>query len=35
MPKVLELTLNNGRDPRTGSVIGLETGDPLQFQSFE
>ncbi len=35
MPKILEVTLNNGRDPRTGRVIGLETGDPRQFQSFE
>ncbi len=35
MPKVLELTLNNGLDPRTGQRIGLETGDPTCFQSFE
>ncbi len=35
MPKVLELTLNNGVDPRTGQRIGLETGDPTQFQTFE
>ncbi len=35
MPKVLELTLNNGLDPRTGRRIGLEMGDPTQFQSFE
>jgi pyruvate formate-lyase/glycerol dehydratase family glycyl radical enzyme len=34
MPKVLELTLNNGADPRTGQRIGLETGDPRQFGSF-
>jgi pyruvate formate-lyase/glycerol dehydratase family glycyl radical enzyme len=34
MPKILEITLNNGRDPRTGWVIGLETGDPRQFESF-
>ena len=27
MPKVLELTLHNGMDPRTGISIGLETGD--------
>ncbi|NIO07732.1 MAG: formate C-acetyltransferase/glycerol dehydratase family glycyl radical enzyme, partial [Deltaproteobacteria bacterium] len=30
MPKVLEITLNNGVDPRTGRRIGLETGDPTQ-----
>jgi len=35
MPKVLELTLHNGLDPRTGRRIGLETGDPAAFESFE
>jgi pyruvate formate-lyase/glycerol dehydratase family glycyl radical enzyme len=35
MPKVLEVTLNNGVDPRTGRKIGLETGDPTRFESFE
>jgi formate C-acetyltransferase len=35
LPKVLELTLNNGVDPRTGKQIGLPTGDPEQFGSFE
>jgi pyruvate formate-lyase/glycerol dehydratase family glycyl radical enzyme len=35
MPKVLEITLNNGVDPRTGRRIGLETGDPIQFEAFE
>ncbi|MEI7899518.1 MAG: trans-4-hydroxy-L-proline dehydratase [bacterium] len=35
MPKILELALNNGRDPRTGKQIGLETGDSLQFTSLE
>ena len=35
LPKVLELTLNNGIDPRTGKQIGLQTGDPEQFGSFE
>ena len=35
MPKVLEITLNNGVDPRTGKKIGLETGDPRNFSSFE
>jgi len=32
--KVLEITLNNGIDPRTGKKIGLETGDPTKFESF-
>jgi len=35
MPKVLEITLNNGLDSRTGQRIGLETGDPAQFETFE
>ena len=35
MPKVLELTLHNGRDPRTGKRIGPETGDAVQFKCFE
>jgi len=35
LPKVLEITLNNGVDPRTGKKIGLETGDPTRFKSFE
>jgi pyruvate formate-lyase/glycerol dehydratase family glycyl radical enzyme len=34
LPKILEITLNNGVDPRTGKRIGLETGDPGQFTSF-
>jgi trans-4-hydroxy-L-proline dehydratase len=34
MPKVLELTLHNGRDPRTGKRIGPETGDAIQFKCF-
>ena len=35
MPKVLEITLNNGVDPRTGKKIGPQTGDLTQFDSFE
>jgi formate C-acetyltransferase len=35
MPKVFEVTLNNGVDPRTGQRIGPETGDPSQFETFE
>jgi len=35
MPKVFEITLHNGVDPRTGKRIGLETGDPTQFETFE
>ncbi len=35
MPKVLEITLNDGVDPRTGRQIGPKTGDPAQFETFE
>ncbi|GAI00532.1 unnamed protein product, partial [marine sediment metagenome] len=33
--KVLEITLNNGIDPRTDKLIGIRTGDPTEFNSFE
>jgi len=32
--KVLEITLGNGVDPRTGERIGLATGDPDAFGSY-
>jgi formate C-acetyltransferase len=35
LTKVFEVTLNNGVDPRTGKEIGLKTGDPSSFKSFE
>ncbi|MGC9530204.1 MAG: trans-4-hydroxy-L-proline dehydratase [Candidatus Bipolaricaulaceae bacterium] len=34
LPKVLEVTLNDGLDPRTGKRIGLPTGEPGGFSSF-
>lgn len=34
-PKILEITLNNGTDPMTGKRLGLETGDPRTFTSYE
>ena len=34
-PKILEITLHNGIDPETGKKLGLETGDPRTFTSFE
>ena len=34
LPKVLEVTLNNGIDPRSGNKLGIETGDPTKFQSI-
>ncbi len=33
--KILEITLNNGVDPRTGKKIGPETGNPVDFKNFE
>ena len=35
VPKVLEITLNNGIDPVTGKRTGIETGDPREFTSYE
>jgi formate C-acetyltransferase len=35
LPKILEITLNNGIDPRTGKKIGIETGDPRHFTTFD
>ena len=35
LTKVLEITLNNGVDPRTGEKIGIESGHPTTFASFD
>ena len=35
VPKVLEIALNNGVDPRTGFQAGPETGDVTKFTSIE
>ncbi len=35
IPKVLELTLHNGVDPASGKQIGLATGDPRNFETYE
>ncbi len=35
LTKIFEITLHNGTDPMTGKKIGLETGDPREFQSFD
>ncbi len=35
LTKVFEITLNNGIDPRSGKRIGLKTGEPESFNSFE
>ena len=34
LPKILEITLHNGWDPRTGKKIGPETGDPSSFKNY-
>ncbi len=35
VPKILEVTLNNGINPVTGKKVSIETGDPRHFKSFE
>ncbi|MBM3437489.1 MAG: formate C-acetyltransferase/glycerol dehydratase family glycyl radical enzyme, partial [Bacteroidetes bacterium] len=35
IPKVLEITLNNGIDPWSKKTIGLQTGEATDFRSFE
>ncbi len=35
LPKILEVTLNNGKDPKSGKLVGRETGDPRDFKSFD
>lgn len=33
--RIVDLALNNGRDRLTGEMLGLETGDPSRFESFD
>jgi len=35
VPKILEVTLNNGINPVTGKIVGIQTGDPRNFHSYE
>jgi len=35
LPKIMEITLNNGRDPKTGELVGKETGNPREFRSID
>jgi formate C-acetyltransferase len=35
LPKVLEVTLNDGVDPLTGRMVGIRTGDPASFGAFD
>ena len=35
VPKILEVTLNNGINPVSGIRVGPETGDPRDFKNYE
>jgi formate C-acetyltransferase len=35
VPKILEITLGNGTDPVSGRKVGLQTGDPRGFRSYD
>lgn len=35
LAKILEVTLNNGIDPRKGKQVGLQTGELSSFKSYE
>ena len=35
LPKILEITLHNGIDPKTGKQIGVASGDPRTFGSMD
>lgn len=35
VPKILEVTLFNGINPVSGKMVGIETGDPRKFTSYD
>jgi formate C-acetyltransferase len=35
LTKVLEIAIHNGVDPQTGKKIGVESGDPNRFETFD
>ncbi len=35
VPKILEVTLNDGKDPVNGKQVSIHTGDPRTFKTFE
>ena len=35
VPKIFEIALNNGIDPITGKLAGINTGNPKDFKSYE
>ncbi len=34
-PKILEITLHNGADPKTGKQVGIKTGNVTSFKTFD
>ncbi|MDR1379867.1 MAG: glycyl radical protein [Tannerella sp.] len=35
VPKILEITLNDGYDPVSGKLVGIRTGDPRGFDRYD
>jgi formate C-acetyltransferase len=35
VPKIIEITLNNGVNPLTGKQVSIETGNPRDFKTYE
>ena len=35
IPKIFQLTLYNGFDPQSGKQLGIKTGDPRDFETYE
>ena len=35
VPKIIEITLNNGINPLTGKQVSIKTGDPKGFKTYE
>ncbi len=35
VPKIIEITLNNGINPVTGKQVSIKTGDPRDFKSYD
>ncbi|WP_299527323.1 trans-4-hydroxy-L-proline dehydratase [uncultured Lutibacter sp.] len=35
VPKIIEITLNNGINPVTGKQVSIETGNPRDFKSYD
>jgi len=34
VPKIIELTLNNGVNPQTGKQVSIKTGNPINFKTY-